>query len=199
VSSRIDLSAEQDESCQMVRRFVEAHASDVDIRKQREAGRGFDLAVWSAMAAPLGLRGLAVPEELGGQRFGSLELCIALEETGRSLPGAPYLSTAVLAVDTPLQAGDEDAQRALLPRIASGETIATVASAEPSGRWDPDGIESSAAKDGAAREIAGAKAPVLPAGQVVRPPLRRRVLPPRARGPEDRRLRRSHPRSRSSS
>jgi alkylation response protein AidB-like acyl-CoA dehydrogenase len=182
VYSRIDLSAEQDESCQMVRRFVEAHSSEAGIRRQREAERGFDLAVWSAMAAQLGPQGLAVPEEMG-----------------RSLPSAPYLSTAVLAVDTPLQAGDEDAQRALLPRIASGETIATVASAEPSGRGDPDGIERSAAKDGAAREIAGAKAPVRPAGQVVRPPLRRRVLPPRARGTEDRRLLRSHPRSRSSS
>jgi len=40
-----------------------------------------------------------------------------------------------------MQAGSESQKRALLPDIAAGETIATLAFTEPNGRWDADGIE----------------------------------------------------------
>jgi alkylation response protein AidB-like acyl-CoA dehydrogenase len=161
VSRVFAFSAEQDEFRKMVRRFVEAHSSEADVRKQMESERGWDPALWSAMAAQLGLQGLTIPEEFGGQGFGSVELCIALEEMGRSLLCAPYFSTVVLAVGSLLQAGDEAAQRALLPGIAAGETTATVAFAEASGSWDPAGIEASARRDGAAWKIDGTKLYVL--------------------------------------
>jgi alkylation response protein AidB-like acyl-CoA dehydrogenase len=154
-------TAEQEEFRAMVRRFVEAHSSEASVRKQMETEHGFDPAVWSAMAAQLGLQGLIVPEEFGGQGFGSVELSVALEEMGRSLLCAPYFSTAVLAVETLLQAGDEEARRAVLPGIAAGQTIATLAFAEPNGRWDPSGIEATARNDGAAWRIEGTKTYVL--------------------------------------
>jgi alkylation response protein AidB-like acyl-CoA dehydrogenase len=155
------LSAEQDEFRRMIRRFVEANASEAAVRKQMETERGWDSAVWSEMAAQLGLQGLIVPEAFGGQGFGTVELCIALEEMGRSLLCAPYFSTVVLAVNTLLQAGDAEAQGALLPRIASGQAIATLAFAEPSGRWDASGIEATARRRGAAWRIQGTKLYVL--------------------------------------
>ena len=161
MSAVFAFSEEQEEFRKMVRRFCDAHASEAAVRAQMETERGFDPAVWSEMAAKLGLQGLIVPEALGGQGFGAVELAIVLEEMGRSLLCAPYFSTVALAVHALLSSGDEDAQRALLPGIASGATIATLAFAEPNGRWDASGIEASARRDGAGWKIDGTKLYVL--------------------------------------
>ena len=99
------------------------------------------------MANELGLQGLHIPEEYGGQGFTWVELGIVLEEMGRALLCAPYFSTVVLAADAILNAGTDDQKKALLPGIASGETIATLAFTEPNGqvgrrrasRWRRDG------------------------------------------------------------
>ena len=45
------------------------------------------------------------------------------------------------------QSGDDAAKKDLLPGIASGETIATLAFTEQNGRWDESGIETTATKD----------------------------------------------------
>jgi alkylation response protein AidB-like acyl-CoA dehydrogenase len=154
-------SAEQEEFRAMVRRFVEARSPESAVREQMATERGFDPAVWSEMSRQLGLQGLIVPEEFGGQGFGFVELTIVLEEMGRSLMCAPYFSTVVLAVHALLLAGDDGAQRALLPGIAAGETTATLAFTEPNGSWDPSGIESIARRDGAGWKISGSKLYVL--------------------------------------
>ena len=59
---------------------------------------------------------------------------------GRALLCAPYFASAVLAATAILNAGTEDQKRALLPNIASGETIATLAIAEDSGLWTGAGV-----------------------------------------------------------
>ncbi|GIT46381.1 MAG: hypothetical protein Ct9H300mP12_09660 [Acidimicrobiales bacterium] len=87
------------------------------------------------------MQSLIIPEEHGGQGFGFVELGVVLEgEKGRALLCAPFFSTGVLAANTLIHAGDEAAASALLPGIASGETIATLAFTEESGRWDEGGI-----------------------------------------------------------
>jgi len=83
-----------------------------------------------------------------------------LEEMGRSLLCAPYFSTVVLAVNTLLRCGDDEAGRSLLPGIASGDTIATLAFTEPGGHWDPSGIEA-VARGGPDWRIHGTKLYVL--------------------------------------
>jgi alkylation response protein AidB-like acyl-CoA dehydrogenase len=88
--------------------------------------RGYDPRVWTTLANQLGLHGLAIPEEYGGQGFSWAELGIVLEEMGRALLCAPFLSSVVLAATAILESGDEDAQRRLLPGIADGTTIATL-------------------------------------------------------------------------
>jgi alkylation response protein AidB-like acyl-CoA dehydrogenase len=70
--------------------------------------------VWKQLASELGLPGLLVPEEQGGQGLTPVELVVALEETGRALLCAPLLSTGVLAplalhtISTPLLAAVAD-------------------------------------------------------------------------------------------
>jgi alkylation response protein AidB-like acyl-CoA dehydrogenase len=66
-----------------------------------------------------------------------------------------------LAANALLAAGDDAAKKEYLPGIASGDTIATVALAEDSGKWDESGITTSATKSGDAWTLNGHKSFVL--------------------------------------
>ncbi|HUY39729.1 MAG TPA: acyl-CoA dehydrogenase family protein, partial [Candidatus Binataceae bacterium] len=77
----------------------------------------------------------------GGAGFGMVELCIVTEEMGRALLCAPYFSTTVLAASAILNAGTEAQKSRLLPGLASGARLATLAVTELDGNWDPRGIE----------------------------------------------------------
>ncbi len=62
------------------------------------------------MGQELGLQGLAIPEEYGGQGFTFIELGIVLEEMGRVLLCAPYFSSVVLAANAILERGHRRAE-----------------------------------------------------------------------------------------
>jgi len=102
---------------------------------------GYDPQVWRQMSEELALPGIHIPEEYGGAGFGMVELCIVTEELGRALLCAPYLSTAVLAANAIMNAGTEAQKKSLLPDLASGARLATLAITEPNGAWDPSTIE----------------------------------------------------------
>lgn len=152
---------EQEELRSTVRGFMESKSSEEAVREQMETENGFDQAVWTQMAEQMGLQGLHIPEEYGGSGFGYVELGIVLEEMGRALLCAPFFSSVVLAANTLMQSGDDDAKAKYLPGIASGETIATLAYTEPSGKWDESGVTMEAAKDGDAYTLTGTKMFVL--------------------------------------
>src|SRR4051794_29209500 len=105
---------------------------------------GFDRAVWQRMGTELGLLGLAVPAEYGGAGCGLVEVGLVLEETGRALLCAPYFSSAVLATTTLLRCTDETARKRLLPGLAAGELVGTLALTEDSARWDRAGVSMTA-------------------------------------------------------
>jgi len=102
---------------------------------------GYDPQVWRQLSDELALPGIHIPEEYGGAGFGMVELCIVTEELGRALLCAPYFSTAVLAANAILNAGTEAQKLSLLPDLASGARLATLAITESSGNWDPRTIE----------------------------------------------------------
>ena len=80
---------------------------------------------------------------------------------GRALLCAPYFASTVLAATAIINAGTEAQKRALLPPIADGETIATLAFTEPNGRWDATGIETTATRPGGRFRLDGVKSFVL--------------------------------------
>jgi len=90
-----------------------------------ETDEGFDRETWRALNDQLGVSGVHIPEAYGGQGFGFVELGIVLEEMGRALFCGPYFASAVLAGTAILNGATEGEKNALLPGIASGETIAT--------------------------------------------------------------------------
>jgi alkylation response protein AidB-like acyl-CoA dehydrogenase len=155
------LSEEQEALRGVVRQFLAARSPESAVRELMATERGYDPDVWSQMADQLGLQGLIVPEDLGGQGFGQMELVVVLEEMGAALLCAPFFSTVVLATNALLVSGDRAAQSAVLPGIAEGRTVAALAVTEPSGRWDEGGIEATAARDGARWRLDGTKSYVI--------------------------------------
>ena len=154
-------SEEHEDLRRIVRQFLDDVSSEQATRELMETERGYDPEVWKRAAEQMGLPGLVIPEEFGGAGYGFVELTVVLEEMGRALYCGPYLSTAVLAAHALLLASATETQAELLPRIASGEALATLAHAEENDRWDLAGIETRAKPDGAGWRLEGAKTWVL--------------------------------------
>ncbi len=154
-------SEEQEELRRIVRQFLETKSSEAEVRRLMETTEGYDPDVWKQLADQLGLQSLIIPEEFGGQGYTYVELTVVLEEMGRRLLCAPYFSSIVLAANTLLHSGDDAAKKELLPGIASGETIATLAFTEESGKWDESGITMAATKAGDGYTLSGTKMFVL--------------------------------------
>jgi alkylation response protein AidB-like acyl-CoA dehydrogenase len=152
---------EQEELRRTVRSFLESKSAESAVREQMDTEAGYDAAVWAQMAEQMGLQGLHIPEEYGGSGYTYVELGIVLEEMGRALLCAPFFPTVVLAANTLIQSGDDSAKKAHLPGIASGETIATVAYTEPSGKWDESGVEMAARAVDGGFTLSGTKMYVL--------------------------------------
>jgi len=94
-------------------------------------------AAWPRLCREIGVAALAVPERYGGAGAGLPEVCVVLEELGRTLTPAPMLGSAVLAATAVLTCGDESARERLLPGIAAGTATAALVWAGARGRWDP--------------------------------------------------------------
>jgi alkylation response protein AidB-like acyl-CoA dehydrogenase len=109
----------------------------------------------------MGLAGLVVPEEYGGAGMGYVELLVVMEEMGRALLCSPFLGTAVFAANALLHCAEETARKDLLVDIAAGRTLATLAHAEPGGRWDMASVELRAVPKGDGFELTGTKEFVL--------------------------------------
>ena len=152
---------EQEELRRSVRRFLEDKSPMPEVRRLMDSVEGFDPLVWDQMAGQLGLQGMTIPEEFGGAGFGYVELTVVLQEMGAALLCAPYFATVALGANAILASGDDRAKGYLLPGIASGETIATLAYTEDSGRWDDQGVTLAAKQVGEQWELDGHKSFVI--------------------------------------
>ena len=136
-----------------VRDVLTDRSSEADVRRAMLSAEGFDRNLWTTLAGQLGLHGLLISEQHGGSAAGYVELGVVLEEMGAALLCAPFLATAVLAVSALMASADASAMAELLPAIASGELIATVAHL--------DEVETVATRTGAGFTLSGAKGFVL--------------------------------------
>lgn len=93
-----------------------------------ESDTPYDPQLWKALGADIGAAGLLVPEKLGGQGASHREAAVVLEELGRSVTPAPYLTSAVVATETLLALGTEDGPVAeLIGDMAAGRKVAVLA------------------------------------------------------------------------
>lgn len=149
------LGPEHAELRSAVRRFLAARSDEPTVRRLMEADSGYDPVTWRLMATQLGLQGLAVPERYGGSGAGLTEVAVVMEEMGRALLCAPFLSAGVLAPTLLMTLADQTAERELLPALAAGSLIATVAWADPSGLDAPDAVPLRASRAACRWELGG--------------------------------------------
>ena len=153
---RLGFSEDQEELRRFVRQFLEEKSPESAVREVMSTDEGYDEAVWRQMATQLGLQGIAIDERHGGGGFTFRELVLVLEEMGRALLCAPYFSSVVLAAGALYRSGDEAACEELLPAIASGDCIATLAFEEENETHGTVAIA-----DGAGWRLRGEKSYVL--------------------------------------
>ncbi|MEO6027590.1 MAG: acyl-CoA dehydrogenase family protein [Candidatus Binatia bacterium] len=152
---------EQDELRSQARRFLDAQLP-LDRILAWTSNPTLDRAVWKR-TADLGWAGLTVPEQHGGLGLGAVDLIVLLEEMGRSLCPLP-LASVDIAVAALTALGDDAQQAAWLPKIASGDVIATLAVLETSDVSSADGIATTATPKGGDVVLDGAKL-FVPDGQ----------------------------------
>ncbi|WP_316768961.1 acyl-CoA dehydrogenase family protein [Streptomyces sasae] len=118
------LYSEEEEALRAaVRDLLADHCDAPGVIARTESDAPHDLAAWKALTDGMGLAGLLVPEELGGQGASHREVAVVLEELGRAVAPVPYLTSAVVATEALLACGDEE----LLGKLASGRTIGALA------------------------------------------------------------------------
>ena len=152
---------EQEQFRAAIRRFLQEKSPSTEVRRLMDTAEGYDPEIWRQLSDQLALPGIPIPEQYGGAGFGMVELCIVTEEMGRALLCAPYFSTAVLAANAIVNAGTEAQKLSLLPDLAAGTRLATLAVTEPSGRWDPQSIELVATPSAEGYTLNGAKSYVV--------------------------------------
>ena len=138
------------------RAFLERECPHTYVREMEENEKGYTTEMWEKLA-DLGWLGLVIPERYGGLEMSFLNMALLLEEMGRAnLPG-PFFSTVVLGSLAVLEAGSDSQKDDLLPKIAEGQAIVTLALTEPSATWEASGIQATADVKGDGFVINGTK------------------------------------------
>ncbi|CAO5239298.1 hypothetical protein FAGKG844_270018 [Frankia sp. AgKG'84/4] len=156
----VSFSEEREQLRVVMREFLADAAPEAAVRSSMTTETGWDPAVWGALAEEIGVLGLGIPEEFGGSGYGIAEIAVISEEAGRALLCAPYLAI-VSASQAVLATGDREAAAALLPGVAAGSTIATLAVTESDGRLAPESVSTTAVRDGDGWRLTGTKMFVL--------------------------------------
>jgi len=157
------LSDEQELLQDTVRRFLEERWPTSKLRALFDGPSGHDADLWRGMAE-LGLLGLLVEEKAGGAGLELLDLALVAEILGRFAAPGPFLSHSLATLALSL-GGSEAQKERWLPRLASGEAIATLALLEPGSGWEPEAWSAPVAPAGAGLRISGEKLHV-PAAEI---------------------------------
>jgi alkylation response protein AidB-like acyl-CoA dehydrogenase len=144
---------EQQALGELAGRILADHATSARLRAVETDPDWFDRAAWADLARAR-LLGVALPEAVGGSGLGFLELCLVLEQVGRTVAPVPAWAALVLGA-APLAAFGDASTHDLLRRLAAGDAIVTAALVEPAG--DPTQPATTATRDGGEWRLDGVK------------------------------------------
>ena len=130
-----------------VRKFREMRDSKVE--------QAFLPETWNAMIE-MGWPGIIIPEQYGGSNLGYLTFGVVLEEAGRNLVASPLFASALAGASAILLGGSDAQKSRLLPGIAQGSQIVTLA-VDESARHAPRHVTLRAEKRGNGYALTGAK------------------------------------------
>lgn len=133
------LTSDQQMLAASARDFLAAESPPATVRKIAADPHAFSPELFRKIVAQ-GWTGLLVPESYGGLGLTMLDAVVLLTELGRTLTPAPIFSSSVLATSLLCGAASAAQKKQWLPKLASGEVLATVAWLEEGDRLDPAGI-----------------------------------------------------------
>jgi pimeloyl-CoA dehydrogenase small subunit len=156
-----DLTDEQRLLKDSVDRLIADRYGDFERRKtyQQKPG-GWSRAVWQDFAA-LGLTALPFDENMGGINGGPIETMIVMEAIGRGLALEPFLSTVVLGGAAVRLGASPSLAETIIPQIAEGNLILTLAQTERQSRYDLYDVATSARRANGHYVLEGRKSIVL--------------------------------------
>jgi len=150
------LSEEQKILGQEARRFLGKECPSELVRQIEEGGTGYSPELWRKVAG-LGWTAMPFPEKYGGVGSSFLDLIVLIEEMGRACFSSPFIPSIVLSGLTILDLGNESQKEELLPGIASGNVVSTMALLESNDSYEPSSIISQASYDGNGFRLQGTK------------------------------------------
>jgi alkylation response protein AidB-like acyl-CoA dehydrogenase len=154
---------EQETISKLARELFERRATPERLTELESGETRYDATLWQELAG-VDLLGTALPESVGGNGGGFVELGVLLSEVGWSVAPVPVYATLVLGADPIARHGSPEQQRRFLPGVIAGERILTAGLAEPS-RSDPMLPATQARRDGTIWRLDGAKE-LVPAAQL---------------------------------
>jgi alkylation response protein AidB-like acyl-CoA dehydrogenase len=143
----LDLTDEQAMLQGLTRDVCRSYAPLETVRALEDDPVGYPTELWKQLGE-LDLIGLMIPAEYGGSGMSMLEGAVVYEELGRALAPSPHFVSAVMGAGVLLRAGSDEQKQSYLPRLASGETILSIAWLEPGNGFGPAGVQATARADG---------------------------------------------------
>ncbi len=151
-----DLNEEQKILQRSAADFLKKECPKERVRRIEETEEKYSPDLWRKMA-DLGWMGLHLPEQYGGTGWSFLSMAVLLEEMGYNICPGPFISTTLLGCVPLLHAGTEDQKQAILPGVASGDLILTLALAESDRGYEPSTLKVSGVRSDESWVIDGVK------------------------------------------
>jgi len=124
------ITPEQQRMKKAARDFLKSECPGSFVLEMEDNDKGFTDGFWKKMV-DLDWMALIIPEEYGGVGGDFLDLVYMLEEIGRYCVPGPFFPTIVLGALSVMEYGSETQKRDLLPKIANGDMMMSLASTEP--------------------------------------------------------------------
>ncbi|MBM3131562.1 MAG: acyl-CoA dehydrogenase, partial [Chloroflexi bacterium] len=151
-----NLSEEQQMLRNSARDFLTTECPKSVVRELEASESGHLPELWQKMA-DLGWTGLPIPEVYGGAGLSLLDLAVLFEEIGRAAMPGPLFATVVLGAMPIAECGTEEQKKTILPKVAAGKLILTLALSEPEVLSDLKWIATKAVREGDGFSLTGTK------------------------------------------
>jgi hypothetical protein len=151
----IELSEHQQMVAKTVRDFVEREV--IPVATELEHRNEYPHALVETMKK-LGLFGLNVPDEYGGNEIDYTTFALVFEELSRGWMGlAGIIGSHSVLCDVLVRFGTDDQKQRFLPRLAKGEPRGGICLSEPNAGTDLQAITTVARRDGDTYYVTGSK------------------------------------------
>ncbi|MGQ7829781.1 acyl-CoA dehydrogenase family protein [Altererythrobacter sp. Z27] len=140
MSGNGDDSNEVNAICESFGRLLDRHWSETDARRLIEEPEFVATELWHKLAEA-GFAALMLPPQFSGIGPSAVVLEAIMERAGSALLPGPFLSSAIASSILLSHAGDGEANARLMPGLASGERVLTVAYTGDAGCWTENGVE----------------------------------------------------------